>query len=130
LEFVTDSGVFSHRRIDVGTRLLIDSMILPTEGAFLDLGCGYGPIGIVASRLRPGLRVWMTDINARAVALTEENAARNRAGIVKALQGSLYEPVKELEFDVIVSNPPISAGMRKVVMPLLEYSWINSPRRG
>ena len=122
LEFLTDSGVFSHRRIDAGTRLLIESMILPTEGALLDLGCGYGPIGIVAARLSTRLSVWMTDINARAVALAEENAARNRAGNIKALQGSIYEPVEGLEFDAIVSNPPISAGMKRVVEPLVEGS--------
>ena len=122
LEFLTDSGVFSHRRIDAGTRLLIESVILPTEGALLDLGCGYGPIGIVAARLSTRLSVLMTDINARAVALAEENAARNRARNVRALQGSLYEPVEGLEFDVIISNPPISAGMRRVVEPLVEGS--------
>ena len=122
LEFLTDSGVFSHRRIDAGTRLLIDSMILPTEGALLDLGCGYGPIGIVAARLSTRLSIWMTDINARAVALAEGNAAGNRVGNIKALQGSLYEPVEGLEFDAIVSNPPISAGMKRVVKPLVEGS--------
>jgi 16S rRNA (guanine1207-N2)-methyltransferase len=122
LEFLTDSGVFSHRRIDAGTRLLIDSMILPPEGALLDLGCGYGPIGIVAARLSPGLRVWMTDINARAIDLAEENAARNGARNVRVLRGSLYEPVDGIEFDAIVSNPPISAGMRRVVGPLVAGS--------
>jgi len=122
LEFLTDSGVFSHRRIDAGTRLLIDSMILPPEGALLDLGCGYGPIGIVAARLSSGLKVWMTDVNARAVALAEANAARNRTTNVTVLQGSLYEPVEGLEFDAILSNPPISAGMRRVVEPLVTGS--------
>ena len=122
LEFLTDSGVFSHRRIDAGTRLLIDSMILPSEGALLDLGCGYGPIGIVAARLSSGLKVWMTEVNARAVALAEANAARNRIANVTVLQGSLYEPVEGLGFDVIVSNPPISAGMRRIVEPLVAGS--------
>jgi 16S rRNA G1207 methylase RsmC len=64
----------------------------------------------------------MTDINARAVALAEANATRNRAVNIKTLHGSLYEPVEGLEFDVIVSNPPISAGMKRVVEPLVEGS--------
>ena len=63
LEFVTSSGVFSHKRIDNGTRLLVESMVLPSEGRVLDLGCGYGVIGITAAKKNPDLRVWMTDVN-------------------------------------------------------------------
>ena len=119
-EFLTSSGVFSHRRIDAGTRLLIESMSLPETGAALDLGCGYGPIGIAAAKLRPHLLIWMTDVNERAAALAEGNARRNGVDNVKVMQGHLYEPVEGLIFDAIVSNPPISAGMRRVVEPLIE----------
>jgi 16S rRNA (guanine1207-N2)-methyltransferase len=118
-EFLTSSGVFSHRRIDTGTRLLIESMRLPESGAVLDLGCGYGAIGIVAARLRPHLQVWMTDVNERAVALAEENARRNGVPNVRVRRGYLYEPVEGLDFDVIASNPPISAGMGRVVEPFV-----------
>jgi 16S rRNA (guanine1207-N2)-methyltransferase len=117
-ELVTSSGVFSPRALDRGTRLLIESMVLPESGAILDIGCGYGPVGITAARLRPGLEVWMTDVNERAVALAEENAVRNRVGVVLRL-GDLYEPVGDAVFTVILSNPPISAGMRRVVEPLV-----------
>ncbi|RLI32288.1 hypothetical protein DRO56_03765, partial [Candidatus Bathyarchaeota archaeon] len=85
-EFLTASGVFSHRRIDPGTRLLIEAMVLPEEGTFLDLGCGYGPIGIVAARLRPQALVYMTDVNRRALALAEENAQRNGVTNVRVLE--------------------------------------------
>jgi len=121
-EFLTASGVFSYRRIDAGTRLLIESMELPDSGSALDLGCGYGPIGIVAARLRPRLRVWMTDVNRRAVALAGENAELNRVGNVEVRGGRLYEPVGGREFDVILTNPPISAGIEKTVEPLIEGS--------
>ena len=119
-EFLTSSGVFSYRRIDAGTRLLIESMTLPDTGAALDLGCGYGPIGIVAAKLRPRLKVWMTDINQRAVALAEKNASRNGVENIRVIGGLLYEPVEGLTFDVILTNPPISAGIRKVVEPVIE----------
>ena len=66
-EFLTASSVFSKRRIDLGTRLLIESMILPKTGSILDIGCGYGAVGIVAAALCPKLRVIMTDVNVRAV---------------------------------------------------------------
>ena len=66
-KFVTASGVFSRTRIDPGTRLLIEFMILPEKGNVLDLGCGYGPVGIAAASFNPNLRVVMTDVNERAV---------------------------------------------------------------
>ena len=119
LEFMTSSGVFSHKRIDNGTRLLVESMVLPIEGRVLDIGCGYGVIGIAAAKKNPRLRVWMTDVNSRAVALAEENMRRNsvRATII---QGSLYEPVQGETFDAIITNPPISAGMAKIVEPIIK----------
>ena len=119
LEFVTSSGVFSHKRIDNGTRLLIESMELPDEGRLLDLGCGYGAIGVTAALLQPRLEVTMTDINSRAVGLAGENAKRNDVKNAVALQGNLYEPVEETTFDAIITNPPISAGMAKVVEPII-----------
>ncbi len=119
-EFVTSSGVFSHRRIDPGTSLLIDSMELPGTGRILDVGCGYGPIGIVAARMNPGLEVWMTELNERAVGLAEENLIRNGVENAQVRRGYLYEPVEGLSFEAIVSNPPISAGMGRVVKPLVE----------
>jgi 16S rRNA (guanine1207-N2)-methyltransferase len=118
-EFETSSGVFSHRRVDSGTRLLIESMALPETGRVLDLGCGIGVIGIVAARLNHALEVWMTDVNSRAISLTESNTTRNG---VKATvrQGSLYEPAAESKYNLIITNPPMSAGMDAVVRPMIE----------
>jgi 16S rRNA G1207 methylase RsmC len=114
LEFVTSSGVFSYRRVDRGTRLLVESMVLPEGGWVLDLGCGYGVVGVVAGRLVPGLEVWMIDVNERAVSLARLNLERNGVeGVVR--QGDLYGPVEGMRFGAVVSNPPISAGLRRVV---------------
>ena len=119
LGFVTSSGVFSFRRVDRGTRLLVESMVLPEGGRFLDLGCGYGVVGVVAGRLVPGLEVWMTDVNERAVSLARVNLERNGVeGVVR--QGDLYGPVGGMRFGAVVSNPPISAGLRRVVGALVE----------
>lgn len=118
-EFFTSSGVFSYRRLDNGTRLLVESMVLPGEGRVLDVGCGYGPVGVVAARLAPGLEVWMTDVNERAVALARRNSEWNGVEAV-VRQGDLYVPVGDVVFDAVLSNPPISAGMRRVVRPLVE----------
>lgn len=119
-EFLTASGVFSHKGLDHGTRLLIESMELPKEGSALDLGCGYGPIGVVAAVCRPRLEVWMTDINKRAVVLARQNAQRNGARNARVLEGSLYEPIGDQLFDVILSNPPFSAGLKRAVEPMIE----------
>jgi 16S rRNA (guanine1207-N2)-methyltransferase len=118
-EFITSSGIFSYKRIDTGTRILIEAMELPSIGKLLDMGCGYGPIGIVASKVNPILEVWMTDINRRATRLADENVRRNN---VKAsvVQGIFYESLEDLKFDTIITNPPISAGIKKAVVPIIE----------
>jgi 16S rRNA (guanine1207-N2)-methyltransferase len=110
-EFVTAASVFSKRRIDTGTRLLVESMVLPTDGSVLDVGCGYGAVGIAAASINPALRVTMTDVNMRAVSLARENIERNKVANADVRWGFLYEPVEDLTFNVVLSNPPVSAGM-------------------
>ena len=122
-EFLTSSGVFSHRRIDNGTRLLVEEMELPDAGRVLDIGCGYGALGIAAARLKLKLEVWMTDINPRAVRLAEENATRNGVHNVIVKQGNLYSPVGDTMFATVVTNPPISAGITKVVEPMITHAY-------
>ncbi|WP_027092010.1 class I SAM-dependent methyltransferase [Cohnella thermotolerans] len=106
----SDAGVFSRDGVDYGSRVLIGMMEFAEDAEVLDLGCGYGPIGLAAARLAPRGHVTMLDINERAVALARENAAAN--GIVNATvkQSDLYEAVAGRRFDVILSNPPIRAG--------------------
>ena len=113
-KFLTASSVFSKKRVDTGTRLLIENMILPEKGCVLDVGCGYGAVGIAAASLNPKLRVVMTDVNRRAVLLARQNAERNRVANAKVRQGNLYAPVHDLCFSCVLSNPPVSAGMQTV----------------
>jgi len=113
-EFLTASGVFSKKRVDLGTRLLIESMIVPEEGHVLDVGCGYGAVGIAAAIFNPNLRVVMVDVNERAVRLARRNIEINHVDNAEVRLGHLYEPVKGLMFNCILSNPPVSAGMETV----------------
>lgn len=113
-EFLSASGVFSKKRVDLGTRLLIESMVLPQEGYVLDIGCGYGAVGIAAATFNPNLRVIMVDVNERAVRLARQNAEKNYVSNVEVRRGYLYEPVKDLVFSCVLSNPPVSAGMETV----------------
>lgn len=113
-EFYTSSSVFSRVRVDLGTRLLVEKMVLPDSGHILDLGCGYGPVGIAAATFNPKLHVVMVDVNERAVRLARKNAKHNEAINVEVRHGFLYEPVKESKFKAILSNPPVSAGIQIV----------------
>jgi 16S rRNA (guanine1207-N2)-methyltransferase len=113
-EFTTASAVFSIKRVDLGTRVLIENMQLPEQGCVLDLGCGYGAVGIAAAKLNPSLHVVLTDVNRRAVLLARQNADKNHVPNVEVHVGSLYKPVQGFCFDVVLSNPPVSAGMETV----------------
>ena len=113
-EFLTASSVFSKRRVDPGTRLLIESMILPKSGCVLDVGCGYGAVGIVAAALNRNLSVVMSDVNVRAVRLAKKNVELNNIANAEVRYGHLYEPIEGLLFNCVLSNPPVSAGMETV----------------
>ncbi|HYH01753.1 MAG TPA: methyltransferase, partial [Bacillota bacterium] len=79
LKLHSDSGVFSKNRVDNGTKLLVESLRLAPEWQkVLDLGCGYGPIGLTVAKLLPQAIIYMSDINERAVALAQTNAAMNQ----------------------------------------------------
>lgn len=118
LTFRTDSAVFSRTQVDRGTELLIDTLDVRPGESLLDLGCGYGPIGLAVAAAVEGARVVMTDVNRRAVALGRGNAERNGLR-VDVREGPLYGPVAGLEFDHIASNPPIRAG-KAVVHGIVE----------
>ncbi len=107
--FYTGSSVFSPKRIDRGTLLLIEKMEIKRESKVLDIGCGYGVIGIVVAKICPTCKVYMSDINERAIMLTLKNLKENRVK-ARVRSGNLYEPWKDIKFDVILSNPPMSAG--------------------
>ncbi|MFX0031017.1 MAG: class I SAM-dependent methyltransferase [Candidatus Hermodarchaeota archaeon] len=117
--FKTITGVFSFGKIDLGTKVLIEHMIISKEpSVFLDLGCGYGPIGIVLSYESPNSVVYLIDINKRAIWCTKENIKLNLKNNKKnalALQGNYFEPIKEknLKFDGIFMNPPLRQGRKE-----------------
>lgn len=120
LRFKTDAGVFSRDRLDLGTKLLVESIELSGVEAPLDLGCGYGPIGLAIARERPAVTVYMSDLNRRATELAAENAALNKIGNVVLRQGDGFRPWQDLytdgfRFDCVVINPPLRAGKETVL---------------
>lgn len=110
LKLWTDHGVFSRGHTDTGTAELIEAMDIGDARRILDLGCGYGVIGIVAARLAPEAQVVMTDPNERAVALARQNLQTNEVRNGEVRLGEGFDPVADEHFDLILTNPPIRAG--------------------
>ena len=120
--FVTDAGVFSKGHVDEGTRLLIETVEFPASGLICDLGCGYGPIGLVAADQSPACMVHLVDVNARAVALAERNLELNNVTNAEVFLGDGFAPLPAGNYHLILTNPPIRAG-KKVVYPLVEEAY-------
>ena len=113
--FTTDAGVFSVGKMDSGTDALLRN-IPPLQGSLLDMGCGYGCLGIVLAK-EYGLSLTQADINPRALRLCAKNAAKN--GIQsKIIQSDKFDQISEL-FDTIAINPPIHAG-KQIIFDMYE----------
>jgi 16S rRNA (guanine1207-N2)-methyltransferase len=121
IHLITEPGVFSRGRVDRGTRLLVEHMEVGEEDRFLDLGCGYGVVGIVAALLAPTAQVTLVDINQRAVELARANLRANGIQNAQVLHGDGFAPLPGRTFDVIALNPPIRAGL-PVVHRLIEQA--------
>jgi len=114
MELVTEAGVFARRGLDRGTRLLIETLRVPPGAKRLvDLGCGYGPIGLALAVMAPEATVYLVDVNERACHLARLNAERNGLKNIVVHRGEGLSPL-EGSFDLIATNPPIRAG--KVVV--------------
>ena len=113
LAFTTDAGVFSRGEVDTGTRLLLEALPEEMAGDILDLGCGWGVIGISVAKKWPGARVTMADVNSRALALSRENAARNRAEVT-CTESDGMAAFEGKAFDAVITNPPIRAGKQVI----------------
>ena len=118
LNFMTDAGVFSKGELDVGSRLLLDA--LPAlSGDVLDIGCGWGAIGVAIAKANEKARVTMLDVNRRALDLCRQNCQRNgvTAEVIEsdgmaAVMGC--QPGSGRKFDAVVTNPPIRAGKQVI----------------
>ena len=110
--FNTDNGVFSKGELDFGTELLIKNVLkFDLSGKILDLGCGYGPIGIVLKKIK-NVDVVMSDINKRALHLVKMNAKKNNV-LVNVIESDGYANITDT-FDYVISNPPIRIGKKNL----------------
>lgn len=118
--FQTDAGVFSRDELDPGSRLLLDACLPRLKGRVLDLGCGWGPVGTIVSRLCTGCQVEMTDINQRATDLARLNLLKNKAQ-AQVFTGNGFGPLTG-QYDWILINPPIRAGKQLVYQLFFDSS--------
>jgi len=121
LLFTTDQGVFSKKEVDFGSRVLIEAFTFPEiKGAILDVGCGYGPIGLSLAKERSSVEITMIDVNERAIELARLNAQKNNITNVHIFKSDCYDALKvDDQYAAILTNPPIRAG-KKVVHAILE----------
>lgn len=121
-QFTSDIGVFSKNEVDFGTSLLIEHFRSPEiEGEILDLGCGYGPIGIAVATKYPDRKVLMADINERAVALSKQNIVLNQVANAEVIQSDRFSNINDKSFAAVLINPPIRAG-KQVIYSMFEES--------
>ncbi|WP_334329036.1 class I SAM-dependent methyltransferase [Companilactobacillus sp. HBUAS59699] len=115
LTFTSDAGVFSRQTVDFGSRVLIDAINFDEvpSGNILDVGCGYGPIGLSLAKEQTSRTVDMTDVNLRAMDLAKKNAETNRINNVNIFESNVYEKIDN-KYALVVSNPPIRAGKNVV----------------
>lgn len=129
-QFKTDRGVFSKDDVDFGSRVLIETFENPPiSGPILDVGCGWGAIGLALAKLFPEKTVHMVDINERALDLAKENAERNKIKNVHIYKSNAFENIQNTEFSAIVTNPPIRAG-KSVVYSIFENSVAHLQQQG
>ncbi|WP_431028444.1 class I SAM-dependent methyltransferase [Lysinibacillus sp. LZ02] len=113
--FETDAGVFSKSEVDFGSRVLIDAFEIPeATGDILDVGCGYGPIGLSIAKAHPERFVHMMDVNTRAIALAQKNAQLNGIQNVRIFESDGLAAVGDLKAAAILTNPPIRAGKETI----------------
>ena len=128
--FCTRAGIFSRKEMDEGTLLLIESVDVSPMNSVIDVGCGYGPIGIAAAHLASVGRVVMVDTNARAVECASQNitahhlhhARKNGKPRVEAVVSDRFDAVRGERFDRVISNPPFHAGV-DVLYPLVDQAY-------
>jgi 16S rRNA (guanine1207-N2)-methyltransferase len=130
LRLQTQPGVFAHREVDEGSRLLIEAMRISPTARVLDWGCGYGAIGIVAAKLAARGHVTLIDTDVRATRLSQRNLEANGVTNAEVVLGdALIDLPPKARYDVVVSNPPTHSG-REVLDAMVAAAYKTLRPRG
>lgn len=120
LRFASRFGLFSPREVDEGTRLLLDHLDVRRGDDCLDLGCGYGPIGITMAKLAPEGTTVLVDRDVVAVEYARRNVALNALGNAEVLLGDGFWGLEGRRFDLVASNLPAKAGNEALYLLLAD----------
>ena len=125
-KLITASGIFSVGKIDKGTQILLNNCIIKDFKKILDLGCGYGVVGVSIATSFKNCSVLMSDVNKRAIAISKQNIKLNNLENIKVIQSDCFENINE-KFDFILLNPPQSAG-KDICLKMIEesYNYLNN----
>ncbi len=127
IELYAASGLFSIKQVDKGSELLINKCLIKNNWKVLDLGCGYGIIGLSLLLTNPSLKLTFSDINERAIEITKKNLQLHRLK-AEIIQSSGFEKIKD-KFDTILLNPPQTAG-KQLCFKLIEDSREHLNKKG
>ncbi len=118
--FYTDNGVFAKNGVDYGSKLLLETIVDSSflYHSILDVGCGYGTLGIILNKVY-NCPTTMIDINKRALHLARRNILENKCNDILIFESDAYAKIED-KYDLIITNPPIHAGKKKVYEILLE----------
>lgn len=108
--FHTTWGLFSPRNIDEGTLLLLKYLDISENDDCLDLGCGYGPLGLTMAKLAPNGKTTLVDKDFKAIEYSNSNAELNQIKNTEALLSNGFDQIRERKFDIVVSNIPAKVG--------------------
>ena len=122
--FNTDNGVFSKDKLDFGTRTLLEALpVSELKGDILEVGCGYGVMPIILSKVCSDVKIDGVDVNRRALHLADMNKKENNCSDVTFFESNCYESVNK-KYNFILTNPPIRAGKEivlRIVMGAKDY---------
>ena len=110
LTFSTTWGLFSPREIDAGSRLLLEHIVVEENSRSLDVGCGYGALGLTLASLCPGGSATLIDKDYVAIEYCRKNAAANNLGNTEIFLSNGLNQVETDNFDLIVTNLPAKSG--------------------
>jgi 16S rRNA (guanine1207-N2)-methyltransferase len=120
LRFASRFGLFSPREVDEGTRLLLDHLEVRRADDCLDLGCGYGPIGITMAKLAPESTTVLVDRDVVAVEYARRNVALNALANAEVVLGDGFWGLEGRKFDLVASNLPAKAGNEALYLLLAD----------